>query len=68
MNLDVKKTILNQRGHINSYYDLKLENVEEMQKMSHGDTLEFISNSFVFGYAQGIKAYKAEMKRNRVRK
>lgn len=42
-------------GHIDSRYDLLARNVEDIYNMS--------CNGFRFGYMQGMKAAKAEMKK-----
>ena len=62
--LNVMQTIKDYTGtgKINLRYDICNKDVELIAKNS-SCTYEAICNSFVFGYAQGLKAYKAEMKR-----
>lgn len=54
----VKKSI----GHIDIKYDMCATNVLDIQKSSM-NTYDLIVNGFRFGYMQGLKAAKAEMKR-----
>lgn len=49
-------------GKINPYYDLRYSNVIEIYEDSSG-IFDMISNSFRFGYLQGMKAAKAEMRK-----
>ena len=49
-------------GKINPYYTMRLNNIEEIYKNSD-DHIDMIYNSFCFGYMQGMKAAKAEMKK-----
>lgn len=48
-------------GKVNDRYDMCVENVMDIQSASR-DSVELICNSFRFGYMQGMKAAKAEMK------
>lgn len=47
---------------INPYYDMSFENMREIYN-TYGGNFEVICCSFRFGYLQGIKAAKAEMKK-----
>ena len=49
-------------GTINPRYDMTVNNAREIYDM-YGGNLETICCSFRFGYLQGMKAAKAEMKR-----
>lgn len=53
----VKSTI----GKLNPYYDMSYNNIMDICKNST-NTFDIISNAFRFGYAQGMKAAKAEAK------
>lgn len=48
-------------GSINARYDLCAENITDIHKASN-DAYDMICNGFRFGYMQGMKAAKAEMK------
>lgn len=48
-------------GAINIRYDLCAENITDIKDASH-DIYDLICNGFRFGYMQGLKAAKAEMK------
>ena len=48
-----------EKGNINSRYDLCLKNAVDIEKASE-TTYEMIANSFRFGYMQGMKAAQAE--------
>ena len=52
-------------GHIDDRYDMHTGNVEDIRKASK-DFCDLICNGFRFGYMQGIKAAKAEMKRMKI--
>lgn len=52
-------------GCVNINYDMGTENIEDIRKESH-DFLELIINGFYFGYMQGMKAARAEMKKSGV--
>ena len=49
-------------GTINPRYDMTINNVKEIHDM-YGGSFETICCSFRFGYMQGMKAAKAEMKK-----
>ena len=49
-------------GKINPYYDMSFENVSEIYN-TYGGNFEVICCSFKFGYLQGIKTAKAEMRK-----
>lgn len=57
----VKKSI----GHINAKYDIGIKNIIDIRKESK-DCYDLICNGFIFGYMQGMKAAKAEMKKSGV--
>lgn len=60
--MDVMKKIQEMRGKINIYYDMDIEDIEDMEKIyiSSNDGFSLISNAFTFGYIQGMKAQKAK--------
>ncbi|MCI9312535.1 MAG: hypothetical protein HFE68_04135 [Erysipelotrichaceae bacterium] len=60
MNNAINSTI----GKIDSRYDLSYGDVLEL--MEDNDKYNIVNNSFRFGYIQGMKAAKAEMKKRRV--
>ena len=49
-------------GQINPYYDMTVNNAKEIHEV-YGGGLDAICCSFRFGYLQGMKAAKAELKR-----
>ena len=49
-------------GQINPRYDMTVNNVKEIHEVD-GGSFDTICCSFRFGYLQGMKAAKAEMKR-----
>lgn len=49
-------------GKINPYYDMSFGNIMEIYEKSD-NPINMISTSFSFGYMQGMKAAKAEMKK-----
>lgn len=51
-----------QNTEINTYYDASVLNFQEIKRNSKG-IFDLIHNSFTFGYAQGMKAAKAEIQR-----
>ena len=53
------------KGKINHHYSISIGEAIEIEEKSDG-ILEIISNSFAFGYMQGMKAAKAEMKKGGV--
>lgn len=55
------KTSKSAIGKINPAYDLCSNNIEEIRDNSNG-IFDLICNSFRFGYVQGMKATKAELK------
>ena len=48
-------------GEININYDMTIGNMKEIHKNSN-ETFDLISNSFKFGYIQGMEAEKARQK------
>ena len=52
-------------GKINSRYDMGYDNIVEIYEGSQG-WFDMISVSFKFGYLQGMKAAKAEMRKGGV--
>ena len=60
--LNVIKTIEGTKGKINSKYDMAYNDIEVIQKNCNG-VFDMICNSFMLGYAQGVKATKAETRR-----
>lgn len=60
--INVEKTIKSVRGKINPRYDIEYGAVLEIA--NRNDNLFWtIADSFAFGYAQGMKAAKAEMRK-----
>lgn len=57
--MNVMKKIQEIRGNINPYYDMDIEDMEKIYNNSHG-VFSLISNTFIFGYIQGMKAQKAK--------
>ncbi len=49
-------------GKINPYYDMRMSNVKEIYENS-ANSFDMICTSFRFGYLQGMKAAKAEMRK-----
>ena len=60
--LNVMKAIIENRGKINTRYALDILGVNEILENSR-DSWNLVYNSFVFGYAQGMKAAKKEIKK-----
>ena len=60
--VNVLKTIGGCRERINPLYDACLRDIRVLLDNFPG-RVSLVSNSFVFGYAQGYKAAKAEMKK-----
>lgn len=50
-------------GKIRPGYDMRVSNLQDILEESK-DPYDLIVNGFRFGYMQGMKAAKAEMKRN----
>ena len=50
-------------GKINPYYDMYTSNMQEMYSVYAHRPYDLMVCSFRFGYLQGMKAAKAEMKR-----
>ena len=60
--LNAVKLIEEYRGKINCNYDLSTSHMADILKNSKGK-YSVICNFFIFGYAQGRKAAKAEMRK-----
>lgn len=60
--LDVMKTIRDCIGKIDTRYDMRHNDVEVIAANSPTG-YDLLCNGFRFGYAQGLKAAKAEMRR-----
>lgn len=60
--INIKNTINRTRTKINPYYSMRLSDVIHIQNHATSN-FEMISDAFTFGYAQGMKAAKAEMKK-----
>ncbi len=60
--LNMRNTINNTKGKINRHYDMTYDNILQIYRESR-DWYDLVSDSFRLGYAQGMKAAKAEMKR-----
>jgi hypothetical protein len=52
-------------GKINVAYEMSVENIDQIYEASN-DPFGMISNGFRFGYMQGMKAAKAEMRKGGV--
>ena len=63
--LNVMKAINENRSNINPKYDLGTEHMEIIRN-NCVDKFDLVCNFFVFGYVQGRKAAKAEMKNTKV--
>lgn len=63
MQMNVAKRI--EEGHrlISGGYDLNISIIEELLRISNNDACALTIDSYVLGYAQGVRATKAEMKR-----
>ena len=57
--MNVMKKIQEMRGKINIYYDMDVEDMKKIY-ISSNDGFLLISNAFVFGYMQRMKAQKAK--------
>lgn len=57
--MNVMKKIQEMREGINPYYDMDIEDMQKIYNSSN-DSFSLISNAFVFGYLQGMKAQKAK--------
>ena len=57
--MNVMKKIQEMREGINPYYDMDIEDMKKIYNNSN-DGSSLISNAFVFGYLQGMKAQKAK--------
>lgn len=62
---NVGKIIRNSIGKINPRYDMCASDVRAIEEMSYNE-YDFKVNGFRFGYIQGMKAAKAEMKKGGV--
>ena len=62
-NLDVIKIIEKARGSINTRYDMDTIDIRAILTKRHSEPVGVAIDSFAFGYIQGVKATKAEMKR-----
>lgn len=56
------KLINDSVGKISNNYDIAAQNIQDIADASN-NKWDLITNSFRFGYIQGMKAAKAEMKR-----
>lgn len=52
-------------GKINNNYDMTVQNVRDIEDATN-ETYDLITYGFCFGYIQGMKAAKAEMKKGGV--
>lgn len=59
---NVMQKIEEATGNIDPYYDMSIGNMKEIKENSK-ELFELISNSFKFGYIQGMKAEEARRKR-----
>ncbi len=56
------KLVASSLKQINPNYDLHSENIKDIFESSN-NVYDLICNGFIFGYMQGMKAVKAELKR-----
>lgn len=63
--VDTWKLIEKTTGAINPQYDAQFNNFTDILNNSKG-MVDMIYNGFVLGYAQGMKAAKAERRRKRI--
>lgn len=54
-----------EKRKINPNYALRASHIAEIYNHANGDWLKSISTSFRYGYLQGTKATKAELKRQK---
>lgn len=56
------EVIRNAYGHINPYYDMAHNNVNDIYQNNKNE-FDMICDAFTFGYAQGRKAMKSELRK-----
>lgn len=61
----VIEIIESSKGKVNQNYDLKTSQILEIYNHANGDWSKSIVTSFDYGYIQGTKATKAELKRQK---
>ena len=59
---DVMKLIEETKITLDARYDMSMEHIIEIQNQSNS-FFELVNNGFLLGYAQGMKAAKAEIKK-----
>lgn len=59
---NVMQKVEDATGTVDPYYDMTIGNMREIRGSSE-NLFDLISNSFKFGYIQGMKAEKARQKR-----
>lgn len=59
--INTLKTIEKTKQEISSKYNISVESLIAIRN-SEKDVYDLIQNGFIFGYAQGLKAAKAQMK------
>ena len=57
--MNVMKNIQEMKGKINPNYDMSIENIQTLVNNSDKG-FDLVSNAFIFGYIQGMKAQKAK--------
>lgn len=57
--MNVMKNIQDMKGKINPNYDMSIENIQTLVNNSD-EGFDLVSNTFTFGYIQGMKAQKAK--------
>ena len=57
------KLVNKAEGKISDGYDMHTKNMLDIYNASNGDRCRMIFNAFRFGYMQGMKAAKAEMRK-----
>ena len=61
--INVLKVLSETKGTINRYYDATIDDIRAIKRKNDADLFGSMCDSFVFGYAQGMKAAKTEMKK-----
>lgn len=61
--LNIIHTIKRTNRNINPYYACGIEHIEVIKQKNSDNLFECMCDSFTLGYAQGVKAVKAQQKR-----
>lgn len=62
---NVMQLIEETKRSIDVKYDMSIDHIKDIKEQSN-NFFDLISNGFIFGYAQGMKAAKANMKKGGV--